>query len=1085
MSCPPSGVRRDSLRGGSVRHGSAQYRPVQPSMSQYGPVQPGTARNGPAQPGMSRNSPARPRRGLTCGSGRPGRTAAGRGARSAGGPRGTRPWGGTGPAAPGSAAAGRPRAAGRRPARGAAGTAGGGQGGVRGVPPPPPPPRPAPRPPSAPPPSRARAAPRRRPPAAAGSGRRHRAAPPPTSRPARTAAPPTATAPPTRPRPPRLNPQHGPALWPRPYPPRPRPGPGVCSAGGHLCAGHRRGQRLTPALPAREGPGGAGRRRGPGRGGLLEAEPGAGGAARGGGGRARSCGGLRGVRGVRPVPAACAAPCGCRRPRCVPGPGGCHAPVPPPPRPARCLCPGRTMGTPRAAPLLPLLLLLPAACAAPRDGGHRSEAPPATRPDPGPDPLSPEPPALQLLRSAVRSLGQPEQDAEDMTREQALLYLFALYDHDRSGRLDGLELLQLLGAVLAQGGMGQPSPEAVAVLVDRALERQDRSGDGLLDPPELLLPGGEKGPPGEPLVGAEARQRCRMERQLRELRLQEERDFLQRVAWGAGTARALPDTEPPLGRPHRRGTAIVPEPLASDALLQLPSSPLSQRDLSLIAEAMGRSDFLRRLGEGCPEALAQSFVPVQHGPGDTVLAEGDEGNAMYIVAEGQLSVTQRGRQLRTLGPGDVFGELAILYHCKRTATVQALSPVRLWAIDRQRYRAITTSSAKQRRAKVLDSLRTVHWLQDLSDSHLSKLLDAMEECSFAPGHVIIREGDEGESFYIILKGQVGAVPRGRAVPPIPLSLAPRPLAGAGEPAGGRAREAAACAGCWRALRGALAAGEHPPDSVMPGAGTRHLHHGGQGGLPGDHPLLPQARLRRKRGCNRGAGPSGPQAGLGVPEPAAAVPGSAAGGPGGRALRGGAEAGAARRPGHRWLRQGRAGAVPRAALRAEADPQGLGGAHAAAGARAHGAAGAGPEPLPLHRGVFWHLPGQAARLPAAGVLPGRRAVDQAARGVRGRGARAWGGQGCAVQCRDVLCCAMPCWLVWCRALPCRAMPCSAMPCSAVPCRAVPCRAVPHCAVPSTEPCPAGATLRSRWPCSAPPAWWRAWSTCTATASSTAT
>ncbi|KAI6059765.1 Cell growth regulator with EF hand domain protein 1 [Aix galericulata] len=89
-----------------------------------------------------------------------------------------------------------------------------------------------------------------------------------------------------------------------------------------------------------------------------------------------------------------------------------------------------------------------------------------------------------------------------MTREQALLYLFALYDHDRSGRLDGLELLQLLGAVLAQGGTGQPSPEAVAVLVDRALERQDRSGDGLLDPPELLLPGWEKGPPGEPLVEA-------------------------------------------------------------------------------------------------------------------------------------------------------------------------------------------------------------------------------------------------------------------------------------------------------------------------------------------------------------------------------------------------------------------------------------------------------------------------------------------------------------------------------------------------------------------------------------------------------
>ncbi|XP_066851359.1 cGMP-dependent protein kinase 1-like isoform X3 [Anser cygnoides] len=319
----------------------------------------------------------------------------------------------------------------------------------------------------------------------------------------------------------------------------------------------------------------------------------------------------------------------------------------------------------------------------------------------------------------------------------------------------------MVGSAAGTGGARRPQPHHAQLcpgVLSRAVCGPAPCRGNLSLLPVVLVQQPHRVAPGSPLptlcAPPQARQRCGMERQLRELRLQEERDFLQRVARGSGDARALPDTEPPPGWPHRRGTAIVPEPLSSDALLQLPGSPPSQRDLSLIAEAMGRSDFLRRLGEGCPEALAQSFVPVQHGPGDTVLAEGDEGTAMYIVAEGQLSVTQRGRQLRTLGPGDVFGELAILYHCKRTATVQALSPVRLWAIDRQRYRAITTSSAKQRRAKILDSLRTVHWLQDLSDSHLSKLLDAMEECSFAPGHVIIREGDKGESFYIILKGQV-------------------------------------------------------------------------------------------------------------------------------------------------------------------------------------------------------------------------------------------------------------------------------------------------------------------------------------------
>ncbi|GAB0185210.1 cGMP-dependent protein kinase 1-like [Grus japonensis] len=188
-----------------------------------------------------------------------------------------------------------------------------------------------------------------------------------------------------------------------------------------------------------------------------------------------------------------------------------------------------------------------------------------------------------------------------------------------------------------------------------------------------------------------------MDARLQELR--EETTFLRDVAREEAT-------EPPCSQWDSHAPAIVPEPLASDAAVRVPNSPTSHRDLGLIAEAVGRSEFLRRLGEGCPEALAQSFTPVRHGPGDTVLAEGAEGTAMYIVAEGQLSVSQQGRPLRTLGPGDVFGELALLYHCRRTATVQALGPVRLWAIDRQRYRAIATSNAKRRRDEILSSLRT-------------------------------------------------------------------------------------------------------------------------------------------------------------------------------------------------------------------------------------------------------------------------------------------------------------------------------------------------------------------------------------------
>ena len=48
------------------------------------------------------------------------------------------------------------------------------------------------------------------------------------------------------------------------------------------------------------------------------------------------------------------------------------------------------------------------------------------------------------------------------------------------------------------------------------------------------------------------------------------------------------------------------------------------------------------------------------------------GSHLYVSAEGQLEVVQDSRYLGTLGPGKAFGELALLYNCKRTATVRGI-----------------------------------------------------------------------------------------------------------------------------------------------------------------------------------------------------------------------------------------------------------------------------------------------------------------------------------------------------------------------------------------------------------------------------
>lgn len=71
--------------------------------------------------------------------------------------------------------------------------------------------------------------------------------------------------------------------------------------------------------------------------------------------------------------------------------------------------------------------------------------------------------------------------------------------------------------------------------------------------------------------------------------------------------------------------------------------------------------------------------------GDLVIREGDVGDRFYVVDEGAVEATVRGRPMRVLGPGGGFGEIALLRDTPRTATVTALEPTQLLAIDRDTF----------------------------------------------------------------------------------------------------------------------------------------------------------------------------------------------------------------------------------------------------------------------------------------------------------------------------------------------------------------------------------------------------------------
>ena len=78
--------------------------------------------------------------------------------------------------------------------------------------------------------------------------------------------------------------------------------------------------------------------------------------------------------------------------------------------------------------------------------------------------------------------------------------------------------------------------------------------------------------------------------------------------------------------------------------------------------------------------------------GKTLTTEGETGREFFVLIEGTADVTQGGRKIREMGPGDFFGEIALISKAPRTATVTTSSPVRALVITDRAFRQLLEHS---------------------------------------------------------------------------------------------------------------------------------------------------------------------------------------------------------------------------------------------------------------------------------------------------------------------------------------------------------------------------------------------------------
>jgi CRP/FNR family cyclic AMP-dependent transcriptional regulator len=94
--------------------------------------------------------------------------------------------------------------------------------------------------------------------------------------------------------------------------------------------------------------------------------------------------------------------------------------------------------------------------------------------------------------------------------------------------------------------------------------------------------------------------------------------------------------------------------------------------------------------------------------GQTIFNEGDSGNSMYVVVEGNVDLLVKGKLVESLGPGGVLGEMALLDNIPRSAGAIAKTDCRLVEINEKRFKFLiqqTPNFALQLMRVIADRLR--------------------------------------------------------------------------------------------------------------------------------------------------------------------------------------------------------------------------------------------------------------------------------------------------------------------------------------------------------------------------------------------
>jgi len=185
--------------------------------------------------------------------------------------------------------------------------------------------------------------------------------------------------------------------------------------------------------------------------------------------------------------------------------------------------------------------------------------------------------------------------------------------------------------------------------------------------------------------------------------------------------------------------------------------PKSDAQRAFLLKTVAHIFIFRSLEQKQVDKVIDAMFGRDVAPGDVIIEQGDDGDNFYVIESGVYDILVNKQKVGQYTEKGSFGELALMYNMPRAATIVALTPGKLWALDRLTFKRIVLKSAFEKRKMYEQLLENMPMFKSLNSYERMNVADALFSKAFKDGESIILQGDAANCMYFVESGEVTIV----------------------------------------------------------------------------------------------------------------------------------------------------------------------------------------------------------------------------------------------------------------------------------------------------------------------------------------